>query len=430
MEKNDNHENCDVLVVGGGPGGSTISTLLARKGFRVVMLEKARHPRFHIGESLLPMNMPILQELGVFDAVAEIGVPKQGADFAHYSDPPGVFTTYYFREALGCRNPRAFEVKRGAFDKKLFEHAAASGVDAREEVAVRAVSHSAEGRARIEAETGSGAKLVFDARYVVDASGRDTFYANKFKLKRNNARHRSAAIYAHFSGIERRAGQDAGNIGIYWLKQGWGWMIPLAGDITSVGCVCWPEYLKQRKGLGGPEFLLKTLRQAPSMWGRMQHAELASKVRVAGNYSYAATRMAGKGWIMIGDAYSFLDPVFSSGVYLAMSSARRAARVVDGALADPAREAALQKRYARETRRGLKKFSWFIYRFTTPPMRRLFRAPRNVWQTRQAVTSMLAGDVYCNRSADRRLALFKLIYHLAALGRRIRGGDGRGRSPV
>jgi flavin-dependent dehydrogenase len=430
VDKAGSTERCDVLVIGGGPGGATASTLLARRGYKVVMLEKARHPRFHIGESLLPMNMPILRELGVFEAVARIGVAKHGADFAGFNDGQGVFTTYYFSEALGCQNPHAFEVKREEFDQLLFEHAAANGVDAREDVAVRDVGHAADGSARIEARTAGGEALIFNARYVIDASGRETFYANKFKLKRNNPRHRSAAIYAHFRGIERRPGKDAGNIGIYWLKQGWGWMIPLAGGITSVGCVCWPEYLKQRQGAPNREFLTRTLREAPSMWGRMQRAELASEVRAAGNYSYAATQVAGRGWIMVGDAYSFLDPVFSSGVYLAMSSACRAVAVVDGALAEPDREPALQKRYARETKRGLAKFSWFIYRFTGSPMRRLFSAPRNTWQIRQAVTSMLAGDVYTNRPADRRLALFKLIYRLFAFRHRTRRGDERGRSPV
>ncbi|HET6725961.1 MAG TPA: NAD(P)/FAD-dependent oxidoreductase [Gammaproteobacteria bacterium] len=410
-------ESCDVLVIGGGPGGSTASTLLARKGWRVIMLEKVSHPRFHIGESLLPMNMPILRDLGVFDAVAEIGVVKHGADFADSQDKPGEFTSYYFRTALGCQSPHAFQVKREEFDELLFRHAAANGVDARERVTVEDVTWNAEGRAIVEAKSDEHGPCRFEARYVVDASGRDTFFGAKWKLKEKNPQHQSAAIYAHFRGIDRREGEDAGNIGIYWLPQGWGWVIPLRNGITSVGCVCWPEYLKQRRGMPNDQFLMQTLQQAPAIWGRMEKAEMASEVYIAGNYSYACKQMAGKGWIMVGDAYSFLDPVFSSGVYLAMSSARRAVAVVDGALRKPSRERALQREYARETRRGLKKFSWFIYRFTTPVIRELFSRPHNTFQIQQAVTSMLAGDVYSNRPADRRLVLFKLICRIPGIAK-------------
>ncbi|HET8550984.1 MAG TPA: NAD(P)/FAD-dependent oxidoreductase [Gammaproteobacteria bacterium] len=404
---------CDVLVIGGGPGGSTVATLLARRGWRVTVLEKAHHPRFHIGESLLPLNMPILKELGVFDAVAAIGIPKHGADFAGPADTN--FKTYYFRTALNCRFPHAFQVKREEFDDLLFRHATANGVDTHEGIAVEEVSWDAEGRATVDARTETGESRRWHARYVVDASGRDTFLGNRFKLKRPNPRHRSAAIYRHFRGISGRSGEDAGNIGIYWMPHGWAWMIPLRGGITSIGCVCWPDYLKQRQGVSQDQFLLDTLRQAPAIWNRMSGMEPAGPVYMAGNYSYACTRIGGKGWIMVGDAYSFLDPVFSSGVYLAMSSARRAAIAVDAILRKPSREAALQRRYARETRRGLRKFSWFIYRFTTPAIKKLFMAPRNVLQIEQAVTSMLAGDVYRNRAADRRLFLFKLLYRITGL---------------
>ncbi|HET7587294.1 MAG TPA: NAD(P)/FAD-dependent oxidoreductase [Gammaproteobacteria bacterium] len=400
----------DILVIGGGPGGSTAATLLARQGWQVTLLEKAHHPRFHIGESLLPMNMPILQELGVFDAVAKIGVPKHGADFAGPTDTS--FSTYYFRDALRCRFPHAFQVKREEFDELLFRHAAANGVIAREGVQVEQVAWEADGRAVAEIVDEVGNRSRIEARYVVDASGRDTLLANQFKLKRQNPKHRSAAMYAHFRGVTGRNGQDAGNIGIYWIEHGWGWMIPLRNGITSVGCVCWPEYLKQRRGIAQDKFLLDTLRAVPSMWSRLENAEMVSDVMMAGNYSYDCSQIAGKGWIMVGDAFSFLDPVFSSGVYLAMSSARRAAAAVDAILRKPAREGALQRRYERETRSGLKKFSWFIYRFTTPTIQKLFNQPRNTLQIQQAVTSMLAGDVYRNRPADRRLLLFKLIYRL------------------
>lgn len=403
----------DVLVIGGGPGGAATSTLLARKGWQVMLLEKDHHPRFHIGESMLPLSMPILKELGVFDDIAQIGVPKHGADFAGPDDVR--LSTYYFRDALECQFPYAFEVKREEFDKILFDNATANGVETHEGVKVVDVSWDGAGMACAEVVNEEGATVQIRARYVVDASGRDTLLGNKFKIKQANPHHRSAAIYSHFTGVSTRKGQNAGNIGIYWMPHGWGWIIPLQGGITSVGCVCRPEHLKTRRGQSQEQFLLDTLRATPSMWRRVKSAQRVWPVRMAGNYSYDCTQMGGKGWVLVGDAFSFIDPVFSSGVYLALSSGKRAAVLVDKVLRKPSRERALQRRYERHTRRGLKKFSWFIYKFTSPVTRKLFMAPQNRLQIQQAVTSMLAGDVYVNRAASRRLLLFKVIYRLAGI---------------
>ncbi|HET7369922.1 MAG TPA: NAD(P)/FAD-dependent oxidoreductase [Gammaproteobacteria bacterium] len=400
----------DIVIIGGGPGGSTAATFLARKGWRVVMLEKDCHPRFHIGESMLPKSLPIFRELGVMEEVERIGVPKYAADFANYDDEWGKFTTYYFRNALSPQDPNAFEVKRSELDELLFENARANGVDARQQVTVLDVEHADDGSAVVQAETSTGEALRFETRYVIDASGRGTFYARKLKLKQNDPRHRSAAIFAHYRGVKRREGEHEGNIGIYWIKPGWAWVIPLSNGVTSVGCVCWPWYLKKRGKTSTDEFLQNTLREAPAIWSRMADAEMASEARVEGNYSYYSTRIGGKGWVMVGDAYRFIDAVFSSGVYLALSSARRVADMVDISLREPSREAALQDAYKREVDRGLRNFSWFIYRFTSPKMQQLFGQPRNFWGVQQAVTSMLSGDVYDNRSVIVRLWLFKLIY--------------------
>jgi flavin-dependent dehydrogenase len=407
----------DVLVIGGGPGGTAAATFLAQKGRRVLLLEKARYPRFHIGESMLPKSLPIFRKLGVMDAVEKIGVPKHAADFAHHDDKPGRFTTYFFKDALSPQDPYAFEVKRAELDEILFDNARTQGVDARQGVTVTGVEHAPDGSATVQAEAEGGETFTIEARYVVDASGRGTFYGKKFKTKQNDPRHRSAAIFAHYHGVERRDGSHEGNIGIYWLKQGWAWVIPLSDGITSVGCVCWPEYMKTRGGRSQEQFLEDTLRDAPAIWGRMQHAQRASDVHVEGNYSYYSSRIGGKGWIMVGDAYCFIDAVFSSGVYLALSSAEKAANIVDAVLDNPARERALQKAYANEIDRGIRRFAWFIYRFTFPKMQQLFNNPRNFWGVQQAITSMLSGDVYHNRSVVIRLFLFKTIYWLMGKSR-------------
>jgi flavin-dependent dehydrogenase len=406
-------EQCDVAVIGGGPGGSTAAALLARRGHRVIALEKAHHPRFHIGESLLPMNLPIFERLGVLDKVRAQGVLKPGADFE--ADNERGYNTYAFARAIGRSPPHAYQVWRQDFDKMLYEHARDCGADAREGHEVVSVEQQGPRESLLVVRTDDGRSYRISSRYVVDASGRDALLAAKGKLRRKNEQHQSAAIFAHFRGAERRAGEDAGNISIYGFEHGWMWMIPLPDGVMSVGAVCRPDYLKQRKGRTR-EFLLDTLKRSPALWRRVERAELiGDEVRVTGNYSYDSTRMGGPGWVLVGDAFAFLDPVFSSGVYLAMSGAEQAAGVVDAALREPAREAALLRKLEKRQRAGMARFSFFIYRFNGPVMRQMFRAPRNTWQLEQGVISMLAGDLFDTPKVLWRLHLFKLIYLISGV---------------
>jgi flavin-dependent dehydrogenase len=227
--------------------------------------------------------------------------------------------------------------------------------------------------------------------------------------------HQSAAIFGHFRGADARAGKDAGNVSMYRFEHGWMWMIPLPAGVMSVGAVCWPDYLKQRRGRT-VEFLLETLKLNPALWRRMKHAELiGGEVRVTGNYSYDSTSMGGPGWVLVGDAFAFIDPVFSSGVYLAMRGAEQAAKVVDAALQEPAAEPALLRSLEKQERAGLERFSFFIYRFNEPVMRDMFRNPRNTLKLEQSVISMLAGDLFDAPRVLWRLKLFKLLYGILAL---------------
>jgi flavin-dependent dehydrogenase len=406
-------ERCDVAVIGGGPAGSTAAALLARRGYRVIALEKARHPRFHIGESLLPMNLPVFERLGVLDKVRALGVFKPGADFE--ADNERGYNTYSFARAIGKSPPHAYQVWRQDFDKMLYEHARECGADAREGHEVVNVEQRGPRETRLDVRTDDGRSYRVEASYLVDASGRDALLSTKRKLRRKNSQHQSAAIFGHYRGAERRTGEDAGNISIYSFEHGWMWMIPLPEGVMSVGAVCRPDYLKQRKGRT-VEFLRDTLMRNPALWRRIATAELiGNEVRVTGNYSYDSTQMGGPGWVLIGDAFAFLDPVFSSGVYLAMSGAEQAVNVVDAALREPADEMALLRKLEKRQRAGMDRFSFFIYRFNGPVLQQMFRHPRNSWQLEQSVISMLAGDLFDTPKVLWRLKLFKLVYAISAV---------------
>jgi flavin-dependent dehydrogenase len=234
------------------------------------------------------------------------------------------------------------------------------------------------------------------------------------KLKRKHPRHRSAALFAHFNGVERRQGEDAGNISIYTHEHGWAWMIPLREGIVSVGIVADPWLFKNRREPPA-DFLRRVLDGVPGARERMAKAEIVGNLHATGNYSYVCSNLTGPRWIMVGDAGAFVDPIFSTGVYLAMRAAERAAELVDGALEDGSAERRLQRAYEREVWSGVRALSWFIERFNAPATRMLFANPRNSFGMEQAVISMLAGDVFGTPEIGRRLAAYKVLYYLSSL---------------
>lgn len=408
----DSSQVCDVLIIGGGPAGSTAAARLAEKGRQVVLLEKEHHPRFHIGESLLPLNLPLLEKLGVLDQVRNIGMVKYGAEFNSDTHENGV-TTFYFAEAMDKTHPYAFQVRRSEFDHLLLRNAALKGAEVREGVKVTNVVFE-QGRASlVEAQDETGARLQWRPRFLIDASGRDAFLSTRLRLKKKSPRHQSAAIFSHFDNVQRRPGQDEGNISICWFDHGWFWMIPLRDGSMSVGAVCWPEYLKQRD-CSPEEFLWKTIALCPSVQQRMTEARMIAPARATGNYSYSSSRMYGPGYLLAGDAYAFVDPVFSSGVFLAMNGAMESAEVVDRCLRKPENERRLLARHQRRIARGIRTIAWFIHRFNSPVMHGLFMAPRNIARMQEAVISVLAGDFYRRARIGVPLALFKALYYTAA----------------
>lgn len=404
---------CDVLVIGGGPAGATAGGLLAQMGHKVVVLEKDHHPRFHIGESLLPANLPLLEKLGVADTVKAIGMEKWGAEFVspwHAQKSQ----TFMFADAWDKSMPYSYQVRRSQFDEILIRNAAKLGAEVIEGCKVREVSFSPDqSGAVVHAQHDDGRGVDWHARFVVDASGRDTLLGRQLDVKRRDPRHSSSALYAHFTGAKRHAGQDEGNITIFWFAHGWFWLIPLTGGVTSIGAVVWPYYLKSRsKPL--EQFFLDTVAMSPALAERLSDAELSSVVEATGNFSYSCGRTHGPNHILIGDAFAFIDPVFSSGVMLAMQGGFAGAETVNTCLREPARAASALADFDKLVRRGPTKFSWFIYRVTNPVMRDMFMAPSNIWRVKEALLSMLAGDIFGKTPIWRSIAALKTIFYIAS----------------
>ncbi len=411
---------CDILIIGGGPAGAAAAIALAEKGYSPVLLEKARHPRFHIGESLLPANLPLLERLGVAQKVRAIGMEKWGAEFISHWD--GRRQEFQFAKAWDKSLPMAYQVRRSEFDEILIRRAAAVGAEVIEGCRVRDVEFLDGGRIRVDALHDDGREQTFEAAQIIDASGRDTVLGNRLKTKRRNTKHNSAAMYAHFTGAERDCGKREGNISVYWFDHGWFWFIPLADGTTSIGAVVWPHYLKSRN-IPVRDFFLATIALCPPLAERLRAATLASEVEATGNYSYACERSSGKNYLLVGDAYTFVDPVFSSGVMLAMNGGMAAADTIDACRRNPARAAGALRRFDRLMRHGPKEFSWFIYRVTNPTMREVFLDPRNVLRMEEALLSLLAGDIFGRTPIWTSLRLFKMLYYaisLANLGRTLR----------
>ncbi len=403
----------DVVVIGGGPAGSTVGARLAQLGHKVLVLEKEHHPRFHIGESLLPANLPLLEKLGVADAVKAIGMEKWGAEFVspwHERKSQ----TFKFGDAWDKSMPFSYQVRRSEFDEILIRNATRLGAEVIEGCRVKKVDFSPGGAAAtVHAQHDDGRIEQWQARYVVDASGRDTLLGKQLEVKRRNRMHNSSALYAHFTGVIRHAGQDEGNITIFWFEHGWFWLIPLADGCTSIGAVVWPYYLKSRcKPL--KEFFADTFALCPALAERLAHATQLSQVEATGNFSYACEHTHGPNYLLIGDAFTFIDPVFSSGVMLAMQGGFVAADTVDTCLRHPARVASALAHFDSQVRLGPKEFSWFIYRVTNPAMRDMFMEPSNVWRVKEALLSMLAGDIFGKTPIWRSLAALKAIFYVAS----------------
>jgi FADH2-dependent halogenase len=382
--------NCDVAVLGAGPAGSAAALALARRGRSVVVCERERFPRFHIGESLLATANDCFAELGLAARVRAAGFPeKRGASLLVFDGTAG--RPVDFTTSREVRQPQTWQVCRERFDELLLDAARAAGAEVREGRRVERVDFGADGVVVRFVEDGAAGEL--RARAVVDASGRGGVLARQLDLRRDEPRLANVAIYAHYSGVPRLPDERSGDIRIVARNDaGWFWLIPIDERLTSVGAVL-PRGLYAELAKGDPEAMLAGLvADTPAVAELLAAARREWPVRVEKDFSYRARAYAGDRWLLAGDAGSFLDPVFSTGVSIALESGIEAARELDRALADGDFSARRFRHFERTQRRRFAVFRRFVLAFYTPWFRDLFFQPSAPPALFRAVVTVLAGN--------------------------------------
>jgi len=378
----------DVVVAGGGPAGSTAAIVLARAGFSVCVLEKDKHPRFHIGESILPRTTPLLKELGLEEAVLGLThVPKFGAEFGFGNDHRT--RKFSFTDGLIPGFP-VFNIERSIFDKLLLDKAREAGAQVYEQRPVKGITKLADGDVEVESADGP-----VRARLLLDASGHGTVVGRALNLRRNfqDPELQKVAYFQHFENVERPAGRETGHPGIFMCAEGWFWMIGLSDTRTSVGFVTRPSFARTLN-VPPTRLLQWAVSRCPVVRHRMRDAAGSAENIVLSDFSYRCRPYAGPGYLMIGDAACFLDPIFSTGVTLAMMGSSHAAGLAARMLRAELRPKAAQRQHCRYIERGTEPFWRLIRSYYKHSFRELFMHGTGPLQMPGAIISVLAGQVF------------------------------------
>ena len=397
----------DVVIIGGGPAGSTAATFLARKGHRVLIVEREKFPRFHIGESLLPHSMSAFERLGILDKLEGRFLKKFGGEIVTSCGTRRV--NFRFEKAFKKTSPYTFQVRRSEFDKILLDNARANGADLAEETTVQGVSFNNSG-ALLKLATNRGECIQLRAAYVIDASGRHSVLGNHFKIKRPIVHLQKFSLYAHFTGLPQKCEEDRQLIRLIRGASAWYWYIPVSETITSVGMVMNTKdfrCLKKSREAILEEFLAAepATRELMGM-----NAKRVSEVYATGDYSYTMDQITGQRWMLAGDAAGFIDPIFSTGVFLAVYSGEECASAIHVALENPARRAALFSRYERNIRRVMRKYQRFVNAWYSQEFIEVFTNPEGgPLDIVPAINSVLSGDLRQSFGVWWRLQVFYLV---------------------
>jgi FADH2-dependent halogenase len=375
----------DALVLGCGPGGSSAATFLARAGKRVLALEKEVFPRFHIGESLLPCNMAIFEEMGVMPALREAGFPINTA-------------------------PNAIQVERALLDHLLLKNARASGADVREGWTAGLFETDADG-VGVEARDPAGNTHQFRGSFLIDATGRGNLTGNQENLRVRHPKWKKLAVFGHFENVALDSGEAGTDTIIVRLENKWFWIIPISAVKTSVGIVFDKDEFTQAGGTPR-EIFQHWVESTPPVKKRMKDARLTGAIQTTSDFSYHNRRLAGTRLLRVGDAAGFMDPIFSAGVFLASWSGKLAAEAVIKSLETGNPGTALFAHYEKRVRRGLQFYWRVVEQYYTTPFMELFLRPSGNFDLASAVNAVLAGELEGGWSLRWRLEYFFLLVKL------------------
>ena len=390
----------DAIVIGGGPGGSSCATFLAQADRRVLLLEKEKFPRYHIGESLLSGTLEIFRKLNVLDELEAIFVKKHGVEWI-WGNTSRKWTTY-FKDAVSIPYDYGFQVERGPFDKILLDNAAKHGVEVHEEAeALEAVMDSDRVVGIRYRTSESPDTRTARASWVIDASGQGGFLTRRDSEQQWDPLLRNMAVWSYWKNARRGEGIDNGNTFLPTFAEGWWWFIPLRDEVTSIGAVVDRGNIEKLKEMGAEEFYLNAISRTPALAERLENAKQVDKLRVLKDWSYEYEAFYGKGYIAVGDAACFIDPLFSTGVHLALLAGYMASLVVNTMVDDPtADEQALLAFYQRQYKRDYTRYRdqvYFLYAGQAATKDDYFWKARSVFDQpnlapRQAFISLIAGS--------------------------------------
>jgi flavin-dependent dehydrogenase len=397
----------DVAIIGGGPAGSIAATSLALAGRNVVVLEREKFPRFHIGESLLPFSMEAFERLGILPKLeAADFVRKYGAEITSGCGSGEI--RFYFKDGFRSKRPTAFQVERSKFDEILLDHARECGAHVREETFVEGISLTPGSRPTLRIKEHAKPEEEIEAEYLLDCSGRNSVIGTHLGLKREYAGLQKFALYAHYEGARQPAGIEGTLTRMVRAPDHWFWIIPLSREKISVGVVMDTSRFRSL-GRSPAEVLDTLLFEQPIMLERLAGARRVTKVYASGDYSYRNAALRGERWLMAGDAAGFIDPIFSSGVFLAIFSGERAAEALSQALVTPAHASKAFAHYERHLQKVMRLYLKFVYSWYRQEFVETVLAPREFFQVVPAVNAVLAGNVGRSFALRWRIRLFYLI---------------------